>query len=186
MKTIIYGMQSSGASLFCYWLSQQDNCIGITDLYYDQVSPDINHENVVLKCVVTKNISFDRHIESFKPDRKILFIRNPIENYLSLSEKIYSDFGGSIDDKFKILEKHLDTKNFDYIIKYEDFIMKKTELGDNSYYNFKKTTTEVVQYNNLNNNWCQTNYKKKWGIGNIHANRLNIINYFYPNLNSYY
>jgi len=58
MKTLIYGMQSSGASLFAYWLSQQNQCLSIIDLYHDQLAPSLDHDNVVLKCVVTKNILF--------------------------------------------------------------------------------------------------------------------------------
>lgn len=185
MKTLIYAMQSSGASLFSYWLAQQENCLGIIDLYYDQIAPKIDHENVVLKCVIVDNILLEKHLDSFQPDRTILFVRNPVENYLSLCEKSYGLFGGSVDSKLKILDKCLEDK-FDHVIKYEDFIAKKIKIGCESYYDFKKPLNKIIEYNNLNNKWCKDNYKKKWGMGNIHINNLKIMNDYFPNLNKLY
>lgn len=174
MRTLIYGMQSSGASLFCYWLGQQSDCISIIDLYFDQIAPPIDYTNVIVKCVVTKNITLEEHIDSFKPDKIILFVRNPIQNYLSLSEKKYSNWGGTINEKFSILDQ---TKKFDIMVKYEDFIMQKNlGIGKNEYYEFKKSLNTIVNYNCINNDWCRENYKKTWSIGNIHANNLSVLN----------
>jgi len=189
MKTLIYGLQSSGASLFSYWLSQQENCIGVIDLYFNQVSPFIDHDNVVLKCCITKDIPLEFHVESFKPDQIILFIRNPITNHLSLSEKSYSNSGGSIEDKLSLLETYFSQKKFDTVIKYEDFISKRlpSHVGCPSYFQFKKTIENVKEYNFLKSDWCRTKYKKGWGIGNIHINDLNVLNCkLHPNLSEIY
>lgn len=187
MKTLIYAMQSSGASLFAYWLAQQPKCIGIIDLYNSQVAPAIDHENVIIKCTISKHIKIDEHKQNFKPDKTILFIRNPIENHLSLSEKHYCLEGGSIEEKFAILEQNISSNKFDMIIKYEDFIMKNIQIGDPSYYNFERTLNEIKSYNEINSEWCKHNHKKKWGYGNIHANNLKIINCIqFPDLYQFY
>lgn len=188
MRTLIYAMQSSGASLFSYWLSQQESCLGVVDLYFDQISPSLEHDNIVLKCVATKEFTLEDHKSAFKPDKVILFTRNPVANYLSLSEKQYCNWGGTIDQKFKIFDQCIENEKFDLLVKYEDFIMKKSlGVGDPSFYSFNKTITDVIQYNSINNDWCRLNYKKKWGIGNIHANNLNSMNIDdFPNLKRMY
>ena len=58
------------------------------------------------------------------------------------------------------------------------------KIGEISYYNFNKTIEQIIKYNNLNNEWCKLNYKKKWSIGNIHENYLNVMECqkYLPNL----
>jgi hypothetical protein len=192
MKTLVYAMQSSGASLFSYWLAQKNNCLSVIDLYYNQIAPQLDHDNVVVKCVVTKEFSLEDHIASFKPDNLVFFIRNPIENYLSLSEKIYASFGGSIEEKLAILDSRLLQGKYDFLVRYEDFILERVPsgLGCASYFDFKRTLDEVKDYNFFHSSWCKNNYKKKWGVGNIHAsqNSLSILKKHrdYPNLSKIY
>jgi len=180
MKILIYGLQSSGASLFTFWLSQQLKYIGIIDIYFNVLAPNINCENVVAKCTINELFKFEEHVDSFKPDKKILFVRNPFENYLSLKEKIYSGFGGEIDKKFKLNDFYIENKKnyFDYVITYEDFLMKKInfELKDFGDYNFPRSINSLIDFNNKNNLWCKENYKKLWGTGNIHMNQLSLLN----------
>lgn len=190
MRTLVYAMQSSGASLFTYWLAQQDDHIAILDLYCDQIAPFIDFKNVIIKCTIAENVSLEMHKKAFQPDKTILFVRNPIENYLSLCEKAYADKGGSIETKMQILDECINSNSFDNVIKYEDFIMKKNlNIGDKSNYKFKRSLEQIIKYNNDNSQWCKLNYRKKWGIGNIHANNLDVFNiekfakiwYFYNN-----
>ena len=173
MRTLIYGMQSSGASLFCYWMAQQSGSVAVIDLYHDQVAPRIDHPDVVLKCVVTRSIGIDAHLESFAPDRVIIFCRNPVENCLSLSEKVYANFGGSIDEKMGVLDAILRSGRFRNVVRYEDFIMGRfpEDLGSASNYEFARTIDEVKSYNFENSEWCKQNYKKRWGTGNIHGSK---------------
>jgi hypothetical protein len=184
MKTLVYTIQNSGGSLFTYWLAQQENCISIIDLYYSEVAPFIDYENVLIKCVVNKNISIQDHIARFKPDKTILFIRNPIQVYLNLSEKSYCDFGGSPLEKLEILNKVCTDFQFDSIIKFEDFIAKK--IGNTSYYSFRKSIQDIIDFNCSKNLWCQEYYQKKWSIGNIHLNQLDVFNFNLDNLHKYY
>jgi len=103
----------------------------------------------------------------------VIFVRNPVENYLSLSQKIYANYGGEIEEKLDILNVCLSKKMCNFIVKYEDFIMTKVPsgLGDVSCFNFEKTLDEIKKYNFTHNVWCETNYRKKWGIGNINASK---------------
>ena len=173
MRTLIYGMQSSGASLFCYWMAQKRGCVAVIDLYHDQVAPHIDHPDVVLKCVATKGIGIDRHIDSFRPDRVILFCRNPVENCLSLSEKVYANFGGTVDEKLGVMDGVVGSGRFKTVVRYEDFIMGRVpeDLGSVGNYEFDRTIDEVKGYNFDSSNWCRENYKKRWGTGNIHGSR---------------
>jgi len=190
MKTLVYGMQSSGASLFTYWLAQQRDCLGVIDLYYNQLAPPIEHDNVVVKCVASKEFTIEDHMASFKPDRVILFVRNPVENYLSLSEKTYAKYGGSIEEKLSIVDSCLAHSKYDVLVRYEDFILRRVPegVGQSSYFDFSRTLDEVKQYNFSHSDWCKDNYKKKWGIGNIHAsqNSLLVLQQVYPNLSKIY
>jgi len=178
MKTLIYSMQNSGASLFAYWLAQKENSICVLDLYPDFLAPHINNKNAILKCVVTNKFKLEEHIDSFKPDKIIFFIRNPIENHLRLYEKIYASYGGSIEEKTSILNSIVEQKKYDELIKYEDFIYKRIpdHIGPRTNYNFEKSLDKIKEYNFKNNQWCRDNYRKQWGIGNIHVRKLKILN----------
>lgn len=180
MKILIYSLQSSGASLFTFWLAQQLKYIGIIDLYFNVLAPKINYENVIIKCTINELFKFEDHVESFKPDKKILFLRNPFENYLSLKEKIYCNFGGDINKKFELNDFYIKNKNdfFDCVITYEDFIAKKIKCEFKNFgdYNFTRSINSLVDFNNQNSLWCKNNYKKSWGLGNIHMNQLYVIN----------
>lgn len=186
MKTLIYSMQNSGASLYAYWLAQEPNTVAVLDLYFDQIAPAIDYENVILKCVVNKDIPLENHLDSFQPDRLILFVRNTVENYLRLYEKRYGDWGGTVDEKMAVLNHYIGFMNFDEVVKYEDFLAKK--LGHFEYYKFPRSLCEVVDFNKQNSEWCNVNYRKNWGTGNIHANRLDILNCYdnFPNLSKLY
>jgi hypothetical protein len=192
MKTLIYGMQSSGASLFTYWLSQQENSLSVIDLYYNQLMPRLDHDDVVVKCVVSKEFSIENQVNSFKPDRVILFVRNPVENYLSLSEKVYANYGGLIKEKFAIMDSCIGQKKYDIIVRYEDFIMGRVPdgIGSMSYFNFNRTLDDIKKYNFIHSEWCRFNFRKKWGIGNIHANSSSLLilneRKEYKNLSSFY
>lgn len=171
MRTLVYGMQSSGASVFTYWLAQQQTGVAVIDLYFDQLAPFIEHENVILKCTATKAHSLQSQIDAFKPDKVILFVRNAVENFLSLSQKMYAETGGTVMEKMELFNQVIAEKKYDQLVRYEDFIARKVDpkLGDESNYLFRKTIDEIKQYNFHNSPWCRDNYKIKWGTGNIHA-----------------
>lgn len=128
-KILVYGLQSSGASLFTYFLSQKPHTLGIVDLNNHRVCPQLQSEHdIAFKAVITTKWSLQDHLDSFRPDRTILFIRNPYNNYYSLMRKAYADKSGTIDDKFRQLETlFCNRAQFDLTLFYEDFIADANE-----------------------------------------------------------
>ena len=175
MRIIVYGMQSSGASYFTYFLAQKTNYIGVIDVWSSELAPFFENNNVILKAVITKKYTIEQHIDKFKPDIKILFTRNIDDNYSSLIKKYYCNHDGKIEEKIKILEEiKLKNNTFDYIVDYDDFInndlnllKKLNNFCDKSSFLYKRTCEEIKQYNMSNSKWCLEEFGKKWGFGNI-------------------
>jgi hypothetical protein len=176
MKYLIYALQSSGSSLFAFWLSQQPNFIGLIDILDSHITPSIDYPNIVAKCTITELFTFEQHKKSFKPDKTVLFVRNPVENYLSLSRKTYKNSCGSIESKFRIFENYFNKKElFDHVVFYEQFILKNIPraIGSLDLFSFKRSIKEIVDFNFSKSNWCKENFKKKWDIGNIDFKNIN-------------
>jgi hypothetical protein len=161
-------MQSSGASLYAFYLSQGDRTIGIVDLNNHRLAPFVETSlDVVIKCVVTTRWTLEQHISSFKPDKTVLFLRDPYDVYRSLSNKVYANKSGSIQDKFRVLENtFLGKDKFDEVVYFEDFV------AQNKGYNFHRSPEEVRTFNNSNSDWCRENPAKSgpeggWGFGKL-------------------
>ena len=178
MKIFVYGMQSSGASLFTCFLAQRPETIAVIDLWDGVVAPDFSdtEKDVIVKCVVAPVTPLEAHLASFKPDIKILFVRSKAGNIDSLSKKSYRDDGGKMEEKFAQLESHIEQPTgFDHVINYEDFLNDRPKvlatlgsLAAASYYEFKRTKNDILDFNRTHSEWCRKNYRKKWGFGNIH------------------
>jgi hypothetical protein len=187
MKILIHAVQSSGASLFAYWLSQDKNTIGIIDLYSGETASDVDYENVILKTTTNSKVDFEQHLIKYKPDLIIAFTRNPIENMIRLSEKAYGSRYGTPEEKIHLMDQFIQSGKCNMIIKYEDFILKKNlGIGNQDFYQFNRSIHDVVNFNCVKNKWCHDNHKKKWGAGNIHANHINFLNVKCDNLKNLY
>lgn len=181
MRTLVYGMQSSGASLFAFFLSQKSECVGIIDLWDGVVAPRLEdtEADVVLKCVVTSEVPLDAHLASFRPDRKILFVREKESNTDSLSHKRYRDHGGKMSEKFSRLERYLDQPEiFDCVVRFEDFLHDSAKvldildgLAEPSFYDFARSKHEMLNFNRSHSAWCRQYYRRRWDFGNIHFDR---------------
>jgi hypothetical protein len=189
MKVLIHSLQSSGASLFAYFLSQTPRTIGIIDLNNHRLAPRIGSPySIVLKCVITTTWTIQQHVESFGPDKTILFIRNPYNNYFSLRDKIYANRSGSLRDKFRLLEAAFSQRNeYDATIFYEDFLTDKAgtiakvrSIGwpaTEEYYDFRRTPADIFNFNNVFCRWCRENPAAAgpqggWGMGNLSGNTI--------------
>lgn len=190
-RILVYGMQSSGASLFSYFLSQNPDTLGIIDLNNHRLAPDLPDEfDIVLKAVVSTRWSLQDHIDSFHPDKTILFIRNPCHNYYSLMDKAYANKSGLLDEKFKLLDHYFEAREqFDLTLFYEDFILdysgtieKLNTIGckyTEEHYRFSRTPQEIADFNINNSNWCRDNPAAEgpaggWGMGNIHSSAIKL------------
>lgn len=177
MRILVYGMQSSGASLFTFFLAQRPDSIGIIDLWPRFLAPRLEDtdKDVVLKCVVTTAIPIEQHIRSFQPDVKILFVRAKQVNLESLVKKGYRDGGGTMSDKYAQLERDSQqTGLFDFVISYEEFLHDPATLISDlhglaapEYYDFRRTKYQILRFNRAHSVWCRRQYWRQWGFGNI-------------------
>ena len=190
-KIFVYGLQSSGASLFTYFLAQKPDTLGIVDLNNHRLSPSLNSGyDTALKAVVTTTWSLQNHLDSFQPDRTILFVRNPYNNYYSLMHKTYANKSGAIDDKFRVFETLFRNRDqFDQTIFYEDFIADADKTLHNlnllgwestkEHYRFPRPPQDIAQFNVEHCAWCRDNPAAEgpsggWGMGNIHSSSINL------------
>jgi len=181
MKILIYGMQSSGASLLSWLLAQSPNSLAIIDLWSWENIPDFsdvkNVEHIIVKCCVSNKYSLIDHTKSFDPDIKILFIRHPEANFTSLKNKTYANESGNLITKFLILD-NIDYKCFNLVIRYEDLVnnpslvisnLKKIGVSvEPAYLSFKRNKKDIFKFNIEHSEWCKKYYKIKWGFGNIY------------------
>lgn len=191
MKVLIYGLQSSGASLFAFFMAQRPRSIGIVDLNNHRLAPRLEIDlDIILKTVITTRWSLEEHIQSFMPDTTILFIRNPYTNYHSLMGKIYANRSGNIDDKFRLLDRIFQSRaRFDAVFSYEDFIHSRQDtlsrmvsLGWSvpaDSYDFPRPAREIYLFNCHYSNWCRNNPaapgpRGGWGMGNITGKNIKL------------
>ena len=112
MKILVYGMQSSGASIITYFLAQKPDTLAFLDIFNKEIAPAMDSAkdtDIVIKCTINPNIPLKKHLDSFKPDKTILVLRHPYYNYASLKNKRFS---GSIDNKFRVLEDCFNNRKF--------------------------------------------------------------------------
>ena len=157
MRLLIYGMQSSGATAFSLFLAQRPACLGLVDILNNYAAPRLETElDVVAKVVVTTAYPLEVHQERFRPDRTILFLRDPRDNFESLRRKNYCNHSGLMDEKFALLDRIFEERGrFDAVIEYEDFVGRAphvleeiTGLGwpvNESHYNFRRTHAELAE-----------------------------------------
>jgi hypothetical protein len=196
VKALVYGLQSSGASLFTYFMGQRPGSIAIIDLRARSgrlpmlrstpVAPPLESASpIVLKCVITVEVALERHIESFRPDRTILFLRDPFANVASLRGKAYEGHGGALEEKLRLLEGCFRRRDdFDAVIRYEDFVRdhagtvgRLEKLGWSTtpgYYAFDRSLEEIVRYSRAESPWCARYHGTRWGTGNIRGERVDL------------
>lgn len=181
VKTLIYGMQSSGASLFTCFMGQREDSIAIIDLYIQWPAPRAENargEHLFLKATLSTALELNDHLRDFQPDKSILFLRNPYLNYHSLQSKPYATDWGSVDSKFEALEQCFSerTDHFDTVIHYEDFLfqphkvieqLNDLDLGFNgNHLRMPRSLGQIYLHNLTHWPWSFRNY---WSFGNIHV-----------------
>jgi hypothetical protein len=134
MRLFVHGMQSSGATAFTLFLAQRPDCLALVDIPNNFAAPRIGRvltKDMVVKAVITTAYPAAVHIERFRPDRTILFLRDPRDNYQSLSSKTYRNYSGLMDEKFVLLDQvFAERSSFDAVIHYEDFVARSPQIID--------------------------------------------------------
>jgi hypothetical protein len=125
MRVLLYGMQSSGASILAFTLAQNPASLAFVDIWNMFAAPELETDrDCVAKAVVTTAFSLELHRRRFRPDVTVLFLRHPVDNYESLFGKSYANEAGLIDEKFSVLEEVFRGRTgFDHIVHYEDFVL---------------------------------------------------------------
>ncbi|QJE73884.1 hypothetical protein HHL28_12960 [Aerophototrophica crusticola] len=126
MKLLVHGMQSSGATSFTLFLAQRPGTLALVDIANTDLAPCVDPgPDMVAKVVVTVAHPWPTHVERFRPDRTILFLRDPRDNWQSLSTKPYRDGSGSMEEKFRLLDGLFARRSdFDLVVHYEDFVRR--------------------------------------------------------------
>jgi len=165
MKTLVVGMQSSGASFVTFCLAQPPATIAVVDLYCQEHAPRLDEEarqfDVIVKCTITATIPLSRQIERFRPDRLILVSRNIDDVRRSLRTKPYRDQAGAMEEKIAVYRELLlrQLGRFDEVISYERFTRRLVPIS--------RRKNEIVAFNAAHSAWCRENYGKKWGFGGL-------------------
>ena len=124
MRLFVHGMQSSGATAFTLFLAQRPDCLALVDILNNYAAPRVETDkDMVVKAVVTTAYPLEVHVERFRPDKTILLLCDPRDNYQSLKTKNYRNHSGLMEEKFQVVERlfrHRD--RFDAVIHYEDFV----------------------------------------------------------------
>lgn len=157
MRLLIYGMQSSGATAFTLFLAQRPDCLALVDVLNNFAAPRVDTAmDMVVKVQITTAYPLPVHMERFRPDRIVLVLRDPHDNYQSLRTKNYRHFSGLMDEKFLLADQvFAERHHFDAVIRYEDFVARDpsvpetmARLGwpvDDSFYTFRRRHDELFQ-----------------------------------------
>ena len=156
MRLLVHGMQSSGATLFAYFLAQRPGCLALVDILNNYAAPRFESAlDAVAKCVVTTAYPIAVHAERFRADRTILLLRDPRDNYFSLKDKNYRNHSGLIDEKFALIDTLFAERNrFDATVHYEDFMDRDPAVLEQiralgwpvepAYYEFERTFDSMI------------------------------------------
>lgn len=127
MRVLLFGLQSSGASIVTQFLGQIPGSLALVDLWCGhrmfpaELFPD--DRPVFAKATLACTRSLSEHVEAFRPARRILVLRHPCHNHVSLGRKSYRDHGGRMREKFRRLEGTFRERHrFDLTLRYEDLI----------------------------------------------------------------
>lgn len=157
MRLFVHGMQSSGATSFTLFLAQRPDCLALVDILNNYAAPRVETDkDMVVKAVVTTAYPLEVHAERFRPDKVILLLRDPRDNYQSLKTKNYCNHSGLMDEKFEIVERlFLGRDRYDAVIHYEDFVAQDpavlrtvNDLGwpvDPRYYQYERRHEELLR-----------------------------------------
>lgn len=126
MRLLVHGMQSSGATAFTQVLAQRRGCVALVDIPNNYAAPRVTTPlDFVAKVVVTTAYPLAVHIERFQPDRVVLLLRDPRDNYASLRTKEYGNHSGLLDEKFLLLDRiFAERERFDAVVHYEDLVAR--------------------------------------------------------------
>lgn len=157
MRLLVHGMQSSGATAFAQVLAQRPGCVALVDIPNNYAAPRVTTGlDFLAKAVVTTAYPLAVHVERFRPDRTVLLLRDPRDNYVSLRTKDYRHRSGLMHEKFRLLDGIFqDRGRYDAVIHYEDLVARDPAvtaamagLGwpiEKEYFQFRRSYDELLR-----------------------------------------
>jgi hypothetical protein len=165
--------------MFACFLAQVPDSIAIVDLW--SLAPALISEfPVIIKATINCEITFDDHCRRFKPDIRILFLRDPRDTFQSLNAKHYKDIRGTILEKLRVLDQVFSRRAelFDVVLNYEDLIRDPARVASvlrekgldvpDAAPQFPRGPRQIAQFAIDNSEWCRHHYLKDFGFGNLH------------------
>lgn len=131
MRVLVYGLQNSGATLVTLYVGQRPGTLVVPDLWTMFCAPrgPVGQDSCV-KVTITESYPLEMHAAAFEPDFKILVVRRPVDNWLSLRKKAFANHNGTIEQKFARLDEIFMQRNsFDAFVVFEDFVSSPTLLS---------------------------------------------------------
>lgn len=185
MRLFVHGMQSSGATAFALFLAQRPDCLALVDIPNNFAAPRIDRtldKDMVVKAVITTAYPAAVHMERFRPDRTILFLRDPRDNYQSLGDKNYRNYSGLMDEKFVLLDQAFaECSTYDAVIHYEDFVARSPDVidavnalgwrADHRHYTYARRHDELFAA--LFNDLPELSQSMELVFGNVHGKEVN-------------
>jgi hypothetical protein len=184
-RTLVYGMQSSGASLVALLLAQRPDAVGLLDVYCGEWVPCASvcpPQPVVAKATVSTAVGFAEQRARLAPDATLLVLRHPVHTYVSLLRKEYAGMGGDPDDKLRILEREFANRDdFDIVVRYEDVVLRpEIALADLQHvdatmtmaaFGLPRSASDVVSATRAVPAFGET-FAKTWDRGNVDARAI--------------
>jgi len=182
-RVLIYGMQSSGASLLALLAAQASETLAVIDLWNPEVAPEISHAGPIVLKATTGPVSLTAHIARFRPTALVLMLRHPFDQISVLGNESFRDYALPIEAKLRTFDRvfaHAD--DFDAVVSYEQLIagpssvaaaLRNTGLPlPADAHLFPRSVQEVVAYAREHSSWCEKHWRTRWGTGRLDPTNL--------------
>ena len=182
-RLLIYAMESSGASTFCLMLGQAPDSVPVVDLWSHCIAPPLRLDKpTVVKATATALYQVGHHIASFRPDRTILFLRDPVAVYCSLTKYHYANQFGTVEEKLARFDAEFGSTAFDLVLRYEDFLARDPALlvalhgigwpSTVEHYRLDRSIDQIREHNFSQSDWLREEYERGWGFGNFKGGEI--------------
>ena len=182
-RLLVYALESSGASTFCLMLGQVPDSVPVVDLWSQCIAPPLRLDKpIVVKATANALYQVGHHIASFRPDRTILFLRDPAAVYSSLRKYHYANQFGTVEQKLARFDAEFGGTTFDLVLRYEDFLDRDPALlaalqrigwpSTAEHYRLDRSIDEIRAHNFSQSDWLREEYEHGWGFGNFKGGEI--------------
>lgn len=182
MRVLVYGLQNSGATLVALFVGQHAGSVVIPDLWTMYRAP--RHafwHDACVKATITTSFPLESHLDAYTPDRTILVLRRPVDNYLRLRSKPFANHDGLLHEKFLYADRIFQERaRFDHVVFFEEFGTKHGDLSaglieagwalPNNAASFPRSALEMEQF--ILDREPELYQHLQWGVGQARVQHL--------------